>query len=432
MKIFVIFSLLLWVTLKVYCQDLIDSYRIAADYFNEIKEICEKDNGRLWGKSLYGPILFIEKSTRNIIANQPDNDGLLKKKYNLYSGKFPLEKNIANSTVEFGGIQWTMVIWPLPEDRRERNLLIIHESFHRIQDELGLNPYGYDNSHLEKKDARIFMQLEWLALEKAIDSKDDELKIAIHDALVFRKYRQSLYPAYKESETKFEIHEGMAEYTGITLAFSNNKKLIKKLDKKTAEIKNSTSYFRTFAYCSGPLYGYLLDLSGMNWRQNLSKESDLGELLAKAYSIDRIEKMDSNTVVIYGKKYSYEKIEKKETERELAVQKIVTEYKNKFTRGPILKINLIKMNIGFDPSNLLSLDTLGTVYRSLRLTDEWGILIVHDGGALLSKGWDYLLIPAQDMKQVDAKVMGDGWELFLKENWNLVKNKDVSTLEKLE
>jgi hypothetical protein len=27
---------------------------------------------------------------------------------------------------------------------------------------------------------------------------------------------------------------------------------------------------------------------------------------------------------------------------------------------------------------------------------------------------------------------GYRWELFLKENWNLVKNKDVSTLEKLE
>jgi hypothetical protein len=52
MKIFVIFSLLLWVTLKVYCQDLIDSYRTAADYFNEIKRICEKDNGSLWGISL--------------------------------------------------------------------------------------------------------------------------------------------------------------------------------------------------------------------------------------------------------------------------------------------------------------------------------------------------------------------------------------------
>ena len=432
MKIVAVISLLLSLSLNIYCKYLIDSYKIAEEYFNEIKEICIKDNGSLWGKSLYGSILFIEKSTRTIIANQPDNEGLLKKLYNLYTGKFPLEKNIANSTVEFGGIQWTMVIWPHPEDRSERNLLIMHESFHRVQEELGLNPYGYDNSHLEKKDARIFMQLEWMALEKAIDSKDDQLKSAIHDALVFRKYRQSLFPAYKLSETKLEIHEGMAEYTGIKLTFDNNKKLVKKLHKKAAEIKKSESYYRTFAYCSGPLYGCLLDRSGMNWRQDLTKESDLGELVKKAYTIDTIENLDRNTVVNLGKMYSYEKIEKKEKKRELTVEKILAEYKNKFTCEPVMKIYLRRMNIGFDPNNLLSLDTLGTVYRSLRLTDDWGILIVHEGGALLSKDWDYILIPGQNMKQSGEKITGAGWELFLKENWQLIKIKDVFTLEILE
>ncbi len=41
--------------------------------FKDIEEVCNRDGGNLWGKNLYGPLMFIDRASRKIIANQPDN-----------------------------------------------------------------------------------------------------------------------------------------------------------------------------------------------------------------------------------------------------------------------------------------------------------------------------------------------------------------------
>ena len=35
-------------------------------YFREAKELCDRDNGRLWGVSLCGPMVFADARTRTI------------------------------------------------------------------------------------------------------------------------------------------------------------------------------------------------------------------------------------------------------------------------------------------------------------------------------------------------------------------------------
>ena len=42
-----------------------------SEMFNQIKAICDKDNGKLWGINLYAPILCIDKH-RNVWGNQQD------------------------------------------------------------------------------------------------------------------------------------------------------------------------------------------------------------------------------------------------------------------------------------------------------------------------------------------------------------------------
>ena len=45
---------------------------LAKTYFSEARRLAESDGGRLWGKSLAGPLLFVEPRTRYAVANQAD------------------------------------------------------------------------------------------------------------------------------------------------------------------------------------------------------------------------------------------------------------------------------------------------------------------------------------------------------------------------
>ena len=58
----------------------------ATGYFKSIEEICNRDSGKLWGKNLYAPVMFVERVTRRITANKPDNEGILKSKDEVYTG----------------------------------------------------------------------------------------------------------------------------------------------------------------------------------------------------------------------------------------------------------------------------------------------------------------------------------------------------------
>ena len=47
----------------------------ASQYFKSIEDICNRDNGKLWGKNLFGPMMFVDRTSRRIVANTPDNEG---------------------------------------------------------------------------------------------------------------------------------------------------------------------------------------------------------------------------------------------------------------------------------------------------------------------------------------------------------------------
>ena len=75
------------------------------------------------------------------------------------------DQNIANTAVEWSGVQWTQMLWPLPGEVRQRKTLISHEIFHRIQNQLKLpRVEGGENAQLDTVDGRYYMQLEWRAL----------------------------------------------------------------------------------------------------------------------------------------------------------------------------------------------------------------------------------------------------------------------------
>jgi hypothetical protein len=51
---------------------------VAVRYFHEARALGDRDAARLWGKSLYGPMLFVDGATRSVTANGPDGNGLLR------------------------------------------------------------------------------------------------------------------------------------------------------------------------------------------------------------------------------------------------------------------------------------------------------------------------------------------------------------------
>lgn len=124
-------------------------------YLAEANDICRRDQRGLWGIELCGPLLFVDATTREVVANQADAAGVLKEKERLFVGKWPMEMNISNTAVDWGGKKWTMVMWPLPGDVQERTQLMLHELFHRVQDQLKLAGSNPPNSHLDTREGRV-------------------------------------------------------------------------------------------------------------------------------------------------------------------------------------------------------------------------------------------------------------------------------------
>jgi len=140
----------------------------ARSYFAEFDQLGHTDGGNLWGRSLNGPVLFVDPVTRTLVANMPDLEGLLRPTGGLWTGILPTDMNVANTATEMGGRRWSMVIWPVSDSRYSRRRLLLHESFHRIQNELGIGSPDRANAHLGTVDGRIWTKLEWRALTEAL------------------------------------------------------------------------------------------------------------------------------------------------------------------------------------------------------------------------------------------------------------------------
>src|SRR5438105_12873393 len=98
---------------------------------------------------------------------------------------------------------------------------MLHGLFHRIQAELGFTASNGFNEHLDTLEGRVWMQLEWRALRRALESSGSDRGEAIGDALAFRRERRRLFPDAADNERREEIKEGLPSYTGVA-AWANS------------------------------------------------------------------------------------------------------------------------------------------------------------------------------------------------------------------
>lgn len=393
------------------------------NYFTEIKEATTKES-KLWNMDLYGPILLVNPSTRQLYSNYPDSAGILKQGDKIYYGILPTNLNIANTSINWSGRRWAMIMLPLPTEKFDRINLLAHELFHKAQPTLGFQLFNSDNNHLDQKDGRIYLRLELAALKKAVNATNQsEIKSYLTDALAFRKYRYLIYPGADSTENALELNEGLAEYTGLIISGRTKEQSILHFNQSLTNFLSNPTFVRSFAYQTIPIYGYLLQYNQKYWNKNVTVKTNLTNYFIKAFNISLSSDLKKFTDSSLSK-YNGQMVIAEETTREVKIKKLIAEYKKKFIELPHLEIQFEQMNVSFDPRNIMPIEDKGTVYPNIRVTDKWGILEVKDG-ALMSPNWDKISVTIPT-KNNGKNVSGDGWTLTLNDGYTVIKENSNS------
>jgi hypothetical protein len=355
----------------------------------ELRAMCARDAGRMWGISICGPTMIVDRQTRAVVSNQ------------YGPAVLPTGIGIANTAVVIEGKRWTMVVGPLPEDAFARKMLLAHESFHGVQAKIGFPVTGPANTHLDSVEGRYWLQLEWRALAKALRGDRE----AVRDALTFRAKRRSLLPSASNDERELEMHEGLAEYTGAAFAEPDIAKRAPHLIDKLHDAETTPTFVRSFAYASGPAWGTLIEMKRPRWTRAAKASDDLGNLAADAWHVAAASDAEARAVSYDGAKLLIA-----ERERDTRKQAMLRDFRARFIDGAHLTIPLKNMSFEFDPNAAQPFEALGTVYPALTARDDWGTIVVHKGGAMISSNWTSLIVPTEAR---------DDYTLTLHDSWNI-------------
>lgn len=377
--------------------------QLARQWFEEVTKLCERDAGRLWGVSLCGPMVIFDQRTRTRATSQPEPEGPLP--------RFP---GMADGPVSWGGLRWfSFPLYMLSNtgaDVRQQNML--HGLFHRIQPELEWMQATDDgfNEHLDTLEGRVWLQLEWRALRRALESSGSDRADAIADALAFRRERRRRFPAAAENERREEIREGLASYTGIAAWASSPGEAHRAAASAAAGGEAQTSFVGNFEAASGPAYGVLLDDLMPEWRRQLRATSDLGGFLALA-----VNKAPTGDLTAAAVRYGGVALRRAEEARDRAQQVRVAELRHRFVDGPVLTMPAPGSGTS-DTTGSVVIPGAGTVFfGSFTRTTKWGRLNANNG-VLLSGDGSTLSVPLTGPLE-GSTLQGNGWSVTLNSGW---------------
>lgn len=380
---------------------------------------CAADDGRLWGQSLCGSFLFADTERGRLIASRAvPGKGLEPAPEGLYVTTLPEDLPVANRAIEWGGVEWAMMILPLPQDPAAVRELLLHESYHRIQDDLGLAAKDHPMDHLVGEAGRTWLRLELRALARALAADSAGGPEALRDALAFRARRQALAPGAPVAETALELQEGLAAYTGAVLAVAPREAAEARVVELLNDFDDRDSYARSFAYATGPALGLLADRYAPGWRGEILRTRDLAGVLGR--KIDETERSEGE-IEARARKYGLEEIAAQEAERRREAERRLADYRRRLVQEPVVVMPLQEMQMTFDPNAVIPLGEHGTVYPTITLRDRWGTLIVESGGALISPDFTRATVPGGASEA--CMPGGQGWSLELADGWTLVSGE---------
>jgi hypothetical protein len=374
----------------------LDRARLA---FAEAHLASDEDDGRMWGRPLYGPMIFVDPQTRFVVANQADSGGVLKGENGVFTGTLPKDVVIANTATNWSGVHWTMVMWGGFGQRpvSERTMLL-HECFHRIQDDAGLPATQGKNAHIDTLDGRYWFLLELRALAKAL--KDQDRTSAIADALAFRAKRRALFPEAAVNERLLENNEALAEYTGYALRGTTDAESRLAVARNLDNLDRGQTFMRGFAYLTGPAYGLLIDAYAKGWTRSYKATDDLAQTLANAA------KVTPSDAEARAAAYDGAKLRAEEVTRDREVRERIAKYRMQLSEGPVVELPMKNGNFGFDPNTVISLGDLGNGYPTLSLSAEWGTVDATNG-ARIAADFSNAYIAVADREKVK---LNPGWE----------------------
>ena len=396
----------------------IDPVRAQA-VFKEAAQLCGRDGGVLWHHSLCGPILLVDWTDNTAVANRADPGGVLRAAGPVFVGTLPSDVIIANTPIEWAGLRWTELIWPLPDDVAHRHVMLSHELFHRAQIELGMLQRDGGNLHLDTLEGRILLQLEWHALAGALTAPDASARnAAISDALLFRHERQRLFPDASAEERALELNEGVAEYTGVRVGLPTAAERTAYALRDLETFVQAPTFVRSFAYATGPAWGLLLDQADPAWRVKLAaamkggSPPGLDQLLQAALKLP-----EPAAATVKAREAFYDTtLRPRELARDQARQAHLADLKARLVDGPVLRLPLLHANYQFNPQTLEALGASGVVYPTMKLSADWGVLAVEQG-ALLDKAMTVAAVSTAGGSP--DRLQGPGWRLTLNKGWSV-------------
>lgn len=380
--------------------------------FVEVRALCTAEDGKLWQHSLCVPMMFVDRVSRQAVLNRPAKGAV--KDGAIYRLVLPQDIAIANTSADFQGKRWSLVMWPLPTNAVKRDILFMHESYHSIQPALGLpgsSGLG-NNGELDSRTGRIWMRAEFSALRTALRASGQRRRRALADALLFRAYRMSLWPHAAADERSLELNEGLAESTGIDASQRSTQARIDAAIQDIDNVENERSFVRAFPYATGPAYAELLDAVQPDWRRKVTPNFAYGKAAAVAYQLT-FPRPDRTLAMAAIERYAGNKIIAQENARAKVTAARNARFGQALLNGPTLTLPLTKFSISFDPRQIYELAGHGSVYQTLKLGDAWGRLSVHDSGvALIASAFDRVTVPLQKAPS-GTHLTGAGWSLDL-------------------
>ena len=400
-------------------------------YFRQVEKATFLHQG-LWDKDIYGPILLVDTETREVYANLPDAQGVLKPDKGIYRGILPKEVTFSNTDIQWSGTHWAMITLPLSINEQDRVDLMTHELFHVAQPSLGFHIRREENNHLDLREGRIYLRLEMAALEAALKARRlNRAEEHLRNALIFRKYRQMIYRGSETTENSLELLEGMATYTGQIMSGRNKWQWREYLIRRIERFEEIPSFVRSFAYEMVPVYGFFLYQKDNHWNKKVDEDTQFTEFFSEAFGVDRRILLQSYVKQV-AEEYRGRAIADEENRREVSHNRLLDEYREKFFEEPRLEIRLEEMNMAFDLQNLIPLDEdEGTVYPTITLSDHCGTLTVEKGGALLRSDWRWVIV-SEPLEITGKIIVGEGWVIELNEGYEVSRNSqgDYQILKK--
>lgn len=357
--------------------------------FEEARVAAADDDEKLWGRSLYGPLMLVDPKTRYLIRNDRFVDQL------------PPEIGIANTATLFRGELTTMIQWTSLQGltSTQRRRLLMHECFHRIQKEIGFPAGNENNEHLDTVDGRVWLQLELRALASALRAAGEARTRALTDAVSYRAARRAAFPGAAEKERGLENNEGLAEYTGWALRGTTAEESRLTLARRLEKLDPNTSFVRSFAYETGPAYGLMLDVLKPGWTRGYKVSDDLADVLAVAGGL--------KPAAPQAYAYDATALRASEETRDRDNRERIARYRARLVEGPVLELPMKGANFVFDPNKVTPLAGAGNAYPALEVSAEWGRLKV-DNGARITSDWSTIFVPAADRAKLELK---PGWQV---------------------